>query len=59
MASKKPSLGRNLNALLGGTTSAVLNKENATVKSSDLKTLPIEFLQRGEFQPRRRFCLPD
>jgi len=47
MASKKRGLGRGLNALLGEVTPT--EKE----KTQDLQTLPIEFLQRGKYQPRK------
>jgi len=47
MAVKKRGLGRGLNALLGDVTPA--EKE----KTQDLHTLPIEFLQRGKYQPRK------
>jgi len=47
MASKKRGLGRGLNALLGEVTPT--EKE----KPQDLHTLPIEFLQRGKYQPRK------
>jgi ParB family chromosome partitioning protein len=48
MAAKKRGLGRGLNALLGD-IAATPEKE----KSQDLQTLPIEFLQRGKYQPRK------
>lgn len=48
MAAKKRGLGRGLNALLGDVAVAT-EKE----KSQDLQTLPIEFLQRGKYQPRK------
>jgi len=48
MAAKKRGLGRGLNALLGDVASAP-EKE----KSQDMQTLPIEFLQRGKYQPRK------
>ena len=47
MALKKRGLGRGLNALLGDVT--VTEKE--TPQNS--QTLPIEFLQRGKYQPRK------
>lgn len=47
MALKKRGLGRGLDALLGDVSSTVeANKTN-------LQTLPIEFLQRGKYQPRK------
>lgn len=47
MALKKRGLGRGLDALLGD----VMSSESE--KSQDLQTLPIEFLKRGQFQPRK------
>ncbi len=47
MASKKRGLGRGLNALLGDVT------PTEAEKTIDLHTLPIEFLQRGKYQPRK------
>lgn len=46
MTSKKRGLGRGLGELLGEVSPA---KE----KPQDVQTLPIEFLQRGKYQPRR------
>lgn len=56
MAVKKRGLGRGLDALLGASQQkhAADNVEQATsAKDGDLKQLPIEFLQRGKYQPRR------
>ncbi len=47
MASKKRGLGRGLNALLGDVT------PTEAEKTVDLQSLPIEFLQRGKYQPRK------
>ncbi len=47
MALKKRGLGRGLNALLGDVT------PTEKQKSQELQTLPIEFLQRGKYQPRK------
>jgi ParB family chromosome partitioning protein len=47
MAAKKRGLGRGLDALLGDISSAPEGKK------TNLQTLPIEFLQRGKYQPRR------
>ncbi len=47
MALKKRGLGRGLDALLGD----VVAQEPE--KSAGLQSLPIEFLQRGKFQPRK------
>jgi len=49
MALKPRGLGRGLDALLGDAGSISIEKENP----SGLKTLPIEFLQRGKYQPRK------
>ncbi len=48
MSSKKRGLGRGLDALLGDATPTT--KEE---KTQNLHTLPIEFLQRGKYQPRK------
>ena len=48
MASKKRGLGRGLDALLGDVAPAA-----AEEKTQNQQTLPIEFLQRGKFQPRK------
>lgn len=65
MSARKSGLGRNLNALLGSKsvgaaktvvkTSEANNLENAHegVKDSELKKIPVEFLQPGIYQPRR------
>ncbi|MEC8427167.1 MAG: ParB/RepB/Spo0J family partition protein [Pseudomonadota bacterium] len=63
MASKKKGLGRGLEALLGGaavTPPAGADSETQDAKQSDkealdgkLAELPIEFMQRGKYQPRR------
>jgi len=47
MAAKKRGLGRGLNALLGDVDP--IEKD----KTQNLQTLPIEFLQRGKYQPRK------
>lgn len=46
MMQKRRGLGRGLDALLGDAGAV-------SEKSQDLQTLPIEFLQRGKYQPRR------
>ncbi|MDA8361535.1 MAG: ParB/RepB/Spo0J family partition protein [Gammaproteobacteria bacterium] len=48
MKDKKPRLGRGLDALLGG-TSALAEPKGA---ENGLRTLPIEQLRRGQYQPR-------
>ena len=47
MATKKRGLGRGLDALLGDAAPA------AEEKTQNMQTLPIEFLQRGKYQPRK------
>lgn len=61
MAAKKRGLGRGLDALLGGSVKetrpveeSVETPEN-TVSGQSLKTLPIDLIQRGKYQPRRNF----
>ncbi len=54
MASKRPSLGRGLEALLGKPTTAP-EHEPATTKpraEEELAHIPVDLLQRGRFQPR-------
>ena len=51
---KRKSLGRGLSTLLGDD----LPEDSPTaVGQSDGRTLPVEYLQTGEFQPRRNFDL--
>ena len=49
MIQKKRGLGRGLSELLGD----VVAEPTATEKPQDVFTLPIEFLQRGKYQPRK------
>ncbi len=49
MAAKKRGLGRGLNALLGDVSPIEKDKD----KNQTPQTLPIEFLQRGKYQPRK------
>ncbi len=49
MAVKKRGLGRGLNALLGDAVKTEPDKTN----NQSHHTLPIEFLQRGKYQPRK------
>lgn len=49
MIQKKRGLGRGLSELLGDVSSAPMTTE----KSRDVMKLPIEFLQRGKYQPRK------
>lgn len=51
MTVKKRGLGRGLDALL--TSNRTSTSESATVKSSELQQLPVEFLQPGKYQPRK------
>jgi ParB family chromosome partitioning protein len=59
MATKRQSLGKGLDALLGFAEDVTADQELAIDenKPSDgaLKQIPVEFLQRGEYQPRRDF----
>jgi ParB family chromosome partitioning protein len=59
MATKRQSLGKGLDALLGLAEGITVDQElaNDGKKLSDgaLKKIPVEFLQRGEYQPRREF----
>jgi len=48
MIQKKRGLGRGLSELLGDVASSPIQE-----KSQDVQKLPIEFLQRGKYQPRR------
>src|SRR5687768_17654065 len=53
MATKRPSLGRGLGALLGQPV-ALESTSNVTSLHADeeLQRLPIDLLQRGKYQPR-------
>jgi ParB family chromosome partitioning protein len=59
MAIKRKGLGRGLGALLGDSgalsksTDSSQDVDSARAHESDLKELPVEFLQRGKYQPRR------
>ncbi|MBD9426015.1 ParB/RepB/Spo0J family partition protein [Pseudomonas sp. PDM15] len=53
MATKKRGLGRGLDALLGGSTAAVLEEEAVKADSRELQHLPLDLIQRGKYQPRR------
>jgi len=52
MAVKKRGLGRGLDALLEASSAAKEQPQEASAKSQQ-KELPVEFLQRGKYQPRR------
>ena len=61
MAAKKRGLGRGLDALLAGTRStadvssedSIEKKRKSTPQDGQLKEMPVEFIQRGKYQPRR------
>jgi len=58
MSGKKKGLGKGLDALLGGELGAPIAEEKIDSTSKDgqvqgLKELPVEFLQRGQYQPRK------
>lgn len=53
MAIKKRGLGRGLDALLGGVSSADLQEQASQAADHELKQLPVELIQRGKYQPRR------
>lgn len=53
MSNKKRGLSRGLNALLGDVSIAKVEIAPSSSPSHALHTLPIEFLQRGKYQPRR------
>lgn len=60
MAAKRKGLGRGLDALLGGATGSKASDAIAAVTSDTeesqdgkLTTLPVEFIQRGKYQPRK------
>jgi len=52
MTAKKRGLGRGLDALLG--TAEAMRDETA-IDKAELRELPVEFLQRGRYQPRSDF----
>ncbi|GGF64443.1 ParB/RepB/Spo0J family partition protein [Alteromonas lipolytica] len=55
MSAKRRGLGRGLDALLATSQSASRNDDGdaTTSQNSELKKLPIEFLQPGKYQPRK------
>lgn len=59
MATKRQSLGKGLDALLGLAEEIDAGQVPATDKTpskdGELQQIPVEFLQRGEYQPRREF----
>lgn len=50
---RRRSLGRGLDALLGGDETAAPSDSGSTVKT--IQTLPVEFVHAGAFQPRKKF----
>ena len=55
MSIKKRKLNRGLDALLGTELAAGSASVETDIADNELKQLPIEFLQRGQYQPRRDF----
>ncbi|MEX0899181.1 MAG: ParB/RepB/Spo0J family partition protein [Gammaproteobacteria bacterium] len=49
---KKKSLGRGLDALLGGSRPAATGKPAGADTDGDLRALPIDQIRRGQYQPR-------
>lgn len=55
MATKRPSLGRGLEALLGSSASAPSDETAAAAvprRDEELARIPVDLLQRGRYQPR-------
>ena len=52
MAAKKRGLGKGLDALLGDRTSSELG---AIGGNEELRFLPVDLVQRGQYQPRQDF----
>ena len=55
MTTRKRKLNRGLDALLGSELTPSSGARETTTSDSELKQLPVEFLQRGKYQPRRDF----
>jgi ParB family chromosome partitioning protein len=59
MATKRQSLGKGLDALLGFAedvnASQGMGGEGTQLGDGKLQQIPVEFLQRGQYQPRRDF----
>jgi len=55
MTTRKRKLNRGLDALLGSELTPSSGERSAATGDSELKQLPVEFLQRGQYQPRRDF----
>ena len=52
---KKRGLGRGLDALLGGGADEEAAPPRSEVTAEGLKSLPVDLIQRGRYQPRRDF----
>jgi len=55
MSMKKPGLGRGLDALLGASNASTSPTPTAAEQKGAFKTLPVDVLQRGRYQPRQDF----
>lgn len=55
MTTRKRKLNRGLDALLGSELTPSSGERETTAVDNELKQLPVEFLQRGKYQPRRDF----
>lgn len=55
MTTRKRKLNRGLDALLGSELTPTSGEHETTATDNELKQLPVEFLQRGKYQPRRDF----
>ncbi len=52
MAARRKGLGRGLDALLGGASAGRPAEEGGDSTEGDLRTLPVDLIQRGRYQPR-------
>jgi ParB family chromosome partitioning protein len=50
---RKKGLGRGLDALLGGAAELTATGDMDVSQAAELKTLPLDVIQRGKYQPRR------
>jgi ParB family chromosome partitioning protein len=55
MTTRKRKLNRGLDALLGSELTPTSGERETSTGDSELKQLPVEFLMRGKYQPRRDF----
>jgi len=55
MTTRKRKLNRGLDALLGSELTPSSGERETIAADNELKQLPVEFLQRGKYQPRRDF----